>query len=292
MRDENGRFVKGSISWNKGKTGVYSEEAIRKMSKAKLGKHMASLHEFKKGHRTWNTGMKGLYISGSEKGWFKKGHKFSKEINERRLENLRKKILLKPNLEMTENLAYLIGLLKGDGYVCCNGRTYRICLDNTNFTIANNCKKSLKEIGLNPFIYEIVPSNGIGKQKQYRVLASSKEFYKWYKKLTCKKLRKLLTTNKKIFGFLRGFYEAEGSISKSRNSITISIYNTDMRLISLIKFLLEKINLNFHLNGPYKNNRLGGYNSKLLYRVQTTNKNEVINFLNLVKPSAKQLAPI
>lgn len=42
---------------------VKSEEHIKRCKKGK----------FPKGHKTWNTGMKGLKIEGSEKGWFKKG---------------------------------------------------------------------------------------------------------------------------------------------------------------------------------------------------------------------------
>jgi hypothetical protein len=41
------------------------------MSEAKTGRHVSPHTEFKKGHVPWNKGMKGLYINGSEKGWFK-----------------------------------------------------------------------------------------------------------------------------------------------------------------------------------------------------------------------------
>ncbi len=30
--DKNGRFIKGIVPWNKGKTGIYSEETKRKIS--------------------------------------------------------------------------------------------------------------------------------------------------------------------------------------------------------------------------------------------------------------------
>jgi len=212
----------------------------------------------------------------------------------KKLENLRKKVMLKPNLEMTENLAYVIGLLKGDGCVYRNERSFRICLDNCDIKIANNYFNSLKEIGLNPFICEIMPSNGIGKQKMYRILAHSKEFYQWYKKLSLEKLKKLFDTKEKIIGFLRGFYEAEGSITRYVKfnkyvSTSIIINNTDLKLLRLIKSLLEKLNLNFRMNGPYKNNRLGGYNSKLLYRVQTGSRINVFRFIDVIRPSVKTL---
>lgn len=153
------------------------------MRKAKLGKHTFPNTEFKKGHKTWNKGLKGLHITGGDKGWFKEGHKWSKEIEEKMLDNLRDKILIRPNLTMDENLAYIIGLLKGDGCVFRAKRTFRICLDSTNKKIADNFFNAIKYIGLNPFVQEIIPSNSIGKLKQYRVIANSKIFYEWYKNL-------------------------------------------------------------------------------------------------------------
>jgi len=289
-RDEMGRFEKGITPWNKGKADMYSKETLEKMKKAKLGKHMLPNTEFRRGHKTWNKGMKNLYICGSEKGWFKKYHKWSKEIELKKLRNLRKKIVLKPNLKMNENLAYIIGLLMGDGHVGHYDRSYIICLVVTNKKISNNFYNSLRTIGLHPFSYEIMPSNGIGKKKQFRVIANSKKFYEWYKELKIEKLKSLLDSKRKIIGFIKGFYEAEGSIYKQKDgTIVISIGNTDSQLLELVKSLLEQLGLNFRFNGPYENKNLGGNNSKPLYKLQTGAKNNVFNFLNLVKPSVKAL---
>jgi len=289
-RDELGRFAKGITPWNKGKTGVYSEEVLKRMSRTKKGKRINPKGEFKKGHTPWNKNKKGLHLYPETE--FKIGHKWAKKINKKRLKNLRKKVMLKPNLKMTKNLAYLVGLLKGDGCVTHNGASFRICFDNTNQTLANNCLNSLKEIGLHPFVYDIIPYNGIGKKKIYKVVANSKKFYEWYKKLTLQDLKKSLNTKEKTIGFLKGFYEAEGSISTSRNTVTISISNTDLKLLKVVKILLEQLDLYFRLNGPYKNNGLGGYKAKLIYRVLTSSRENVFSFINLVKPSAKTINPI
>jgi len=289
IRDNYGRFMKGSMPWNKGRSCVYSEEVLKRMSKAKLSKHISPNTEFKRGHAPWNKGIKGLNLNNG-KGWFKKGHKWPKEIKEKMLKNLRKKVLLKPNLKMNENLAYTIGLLKGDGYVGHYSRSYRIVVDTTSKRIAVHTFNALKTNRLNPFIQRVMPSNGIGKQMQYRVIAHSKFFYELYKKLTTKRLRMLLDTKDKIIGFIRGFYEAEGSIWKSKDgTICIAIHNTDLELLKLIKFLLKKLGLRFNLNGPYKNRRLGGRTSKLIYKVTTGSKKQVFNFITLVKPSVKTL---
>jgi len=50
--------TKGKIkSWNKGKTGVYSQEALEKMSKSHRGKPNSSSTKFKKGMIPWNKGL-------------------------------------------------------------------------------------------------------------------------------------------------------------------------------------------------------------------------------------------
>jgi intein-encoded DNA endonuclease-like protein len=225
-----------------------------------------------------------------KKGGLKKGHNWPEKIKKKMLNNLLETILLKPNLNMTENLYYIVGLLKGDGCVYKNGRSYRICFDNTNKNLSRNIFRALKEIGLNPTLYEVRPSNGINKLKQYRVVANSKLFYNWYKGLSAKKLREFLDTKEKIVSFIRGFYEAEGGIYKSKNgTISVAMYNTDLELLKLIKSLLEKLGLHFCLNGPYKNIKLGGPSARPIYRLITSSKKDVNTFLNLIKPSVKNL---
>lgn len=52
--------------------------------------------------------------------------------------------------------------------------------------------------------------------------------------------------------------------------------------------LLEKLELNFNLNGPYYQNRFGKQ-SKAVYRLVTASRKDITNFLNLVRPSIKTL---
>lgn len=47
---------KGKSSWNKGLTGIYSEDTIQKMSDAKKGKHFSPATQFKKGQVAYNKG--------------------------------------------------------------------------------------------------------------------------------------------------------------------------------------------------------------------------------------------
>jgi hypothetical protein len=244
------------------------------------------LGQFIKGNTPWNAGTKGLCKSNITS--FKKGHKWPHIIESKRKKKVIEKLTKKPNLEMTENLAYLLGLMKGDGFVSINKKSnaHIIGLSSVNKEISNNFSKALEKIGINSKIFEAYPYNGISKQKQYRAIACSKIFVKWYKELKVDNLELLLNTKEKITSFIKGFYEAEGTFYYGR-IIHVAIENTDLELLVLIKKLLEKINFRFNLNGPYKTNSFNrNYNR---FRLKTANKEQVFTFLNAIKPIVKGL---
>jgi len=62
-----------AIAWNRGKSGIYSDETRRRMSESRKGKHYSPSTEFKKGMRPWCTGTKGLTKVNS--GSFRKGER-------------------------------------------------------------------------------------------------------------------------------------------------------------------------------------------------------------------------
>lgn len=295
-RDEFGRFVKGITPWNKNKTGVYSEEILKRMSDAKKGyipwNKGLKLLDF----HPWNKGLKGILKP--NKASFKKGRILPKEIEEKRLRNLKEKNTLKPNLEMNEDLAYTLGVIKGDGYVTRWKERYIIGLKVTNKDFANSFLKSLRNIGLNPFIWEMGPPNQHGKLRQHVVTAYSKVFGLWYKELTLNKLKELLIDKKHIASFIRGFYEAEGSIYLRKPDyryINIRMFNTNKELLDLIKNLSTKIGVNFNLNGPYKNNLNtfgGGNHAKQIYVLSKSAKNEILRFMDVVNPCIKNISGV
>ena len=291
MKDARGYFQKGIIPWNKGKREIYSFDVLQKMREAKLGKHISPKTEFKIGRIPWNKGIRGVLKA--NKTSFMTGHQWPPEIQKKRLQHLREKVLLKPNLKMNEDLAYILGMLKGDGCVYEHSRSYRVALDITDKKIADSFMNALNNIGLHPFMSEQQPDNRIGKLKKYIVLASSTVFGIWYKSLNTETLYGLLKGEKSKIGFVRGFYEAEGCLNISNNkyrTMTLSIYNTDYQLILLVQHLINSFVFNFRLNGPYKNNNsLSKGEAKPIYRIATAIKNDVYRFLKTIKPVTKNM---
>ncbi len=190
----------------------------------------------------------------------------------------------KPNLNPSSELAYIVGALLGDGYIIKQKKKgdYCVVLVNTNRIFVQNVAEALRKIGLNPFIVAFNPKkygNRYGKKKQYILRAYSKIFVEWFENLTIEKLKKLLIENNIFIPFIRGFYEAEGSLKKRGD---ISISNTNKQLLELITLLLKKIGINTKVNGPYqfKGNR------KPIYLIQTTPL-KAKKFIEIVKPNIK-----
>ncbi len=151
---------------------------------------------------------------------------------------------INPNLTPSKELSYLLGILLGDGYV--DKRNNRITLCVTSKVFANEFWTTLKSIGLNPVKDEINPKDSQYKRKKlYRVYARSKIFVEWYKKLNLKIIESdFLTTKEFQKEFIRGFYESEGSLYRDKrykNCWTLSITNTDKKLIELINRLITNL---------------------------------------------------
>lgn len=127
---------------------------------------------------------------------------------------------------------------------------------------------------------------GVGKHRLYYTVANSLVFYKWYIKLSLNKLKKLLNTKEKKTLFIRGFYESEGTIFKTKSKqYVVAIINTDVSLLRLTKTLLGEIGFSFNLGGPYKTIGLG---KKPRYYLQTAKQQQVRGFIDTINPIIKR----
>ena len=188
---------------------------------------------------------------------------------------------IKPTLDITPNLSYIIAVILGDGWIYKRGYCYFVCLQATDKIFCYKFKESLNKIGLKPSMFK--------RKNCWRVIASSKIFYEWFESLKDKDIEEI--AKKYPIEFIRGFYESEGnfSIYKSKKynfiSSTITILNTNKEYINLIKELLEY--LNFHPTLHKRNNKYG-YGYKPIWALSIARKLEVKRFLELIKPCIKK----
>jgi intein-encoded DNA endonuclease-like protein len=180
-----------------------------------------------------------------------------------------------PNLKPSADLAYVLGVLKGDGYVSVDGYGhYLIRLNVISLTFIKSFRSALLRINLNP--QEIIIDN----RESYHVTAQSKDFYQWYHNLKTSDVEQIIAGYET--DFIRGFYEAEGNLSHADYGYKMRITNTNYSLIRIIsKFLMYKyIKNSIH---KYKNTTTDCIYYQLgVYR-------DVIPFLKLIKPSIKYL---
>jgi len=178
--------------------------------------------------------------------------------------------MVKPQLTPSSALAYLVGFLKGDGYV--NLKTGQISAYNTNKTLAESVFQFMKTISLRPRIVTRKPT-GFGKRIQYVVHAASKTFCKWFASLSSAEIEKIFKDY--MLHFLRGFFDAEGSYGHG-----ICIYNTDHSLLELCRNFLKRIGLEASICLRTKQQ-----NKKDIYYLRVLGgKLATLSFLKIVSP--------
>jgi len=177
--------------------------------------------------------------------------------------------LVHPSFEATPSLAYVLGVLRGDGSIYLHKKGADIRLTTASRDFAESFYRALREINLHPYMYK-------DRGKYYSVEASSKAFYNWYKELDLPAIEKLLDTEDKKIAFLRGFYESEGWCGRDQ----VQIYNTDRNLIDLVKRILADLGFDFRISCRYRQ-------GKPLYTLYKHSRKVVKQFLALVRPCIK-----
>lgn len=260
---------KGKISHRKGISLVeeYGEEQAKqirqKMSRSKMRQHPSPQTEFKKDHIPWN----------------------------------KNKYLVDLNLEMTQDLAYILGFAYGDGWAVKGKKgNWVIGFCNTQRRVIQYIQNTLIRIGFKSSkIYERQPSicDILGRrchQKRFYILkVHSKKLYDLYFTYlnnTNKFIQDITPNLQYIYSFLRGMYEAEGGVYQYRKkSIQLyAIHNTDKRLIDLVSFLLNYLSIPSVTYIRKRKRHRDIYSTRI-----RGNKKFKINFLNTLNPIIKRL---
>lgn len=150
-------------------------------------------------------------------------------------------------------LAYILGVLYGDGWVCRSLRQYggfrhRIGLNAKDREFVECFRAALTQIGLHSSrVYTRKDKKHESWSTQFLVCAYSKPFCKWFKSLALDDVYKLLQTAEMKREFIRGFYESEGSLNKSKGYFRLTITNTNLELLRIMRQILKELGFCFYL---------------------------------------------
>lgn len=203
--------------------------------------------------------------------------------------------LVRPELSPSKPLSYVLGVLKGDGSVNVDQHHhYLIRLQVKDKVFAESFKEALSEIGLHPNLRfkesEVRPA--------YTVYAYSKILVKWYSSLSLKDIKTLIGAPSFALGFVKGFYESEGSFvhvwreKRKKHQWRLAIYNNDQVLLLMTCQVLKELGFNFHLQKGilHKPHMFRGHlivTKKPVYSIDIQSKNEISDFLSLINPCIK-----
>lgn len=211
--------------------------------------------------------------------------------------NYERKIKIKPKLEMTENLAYLLGAIKGDGSISNNkkyvnstqlkrhnktykNKLYQIKFFNQNIEFLKRIFGFMRDIGLNPSIY-------YGKT-EIQLHSCSKIMWEWLYNLKIYDLNNILKQDKGyILSFLRGFYEAEGCYfyETGINYPYAVITNANEELISFVHTLICELGFRPKI---YKIKRgKTAFKKGFYFHILIRRKGEAERFIKMINPFFK-----
>jgi len=187
----------------------------------------------------------------------------------------------KPILYVDSNMAYILGVIRGDGSVFKtriseHSTGYYIKLGAKDKVFVDSFAKALEAINLNPSVFY---DKHIGLWTSSVV---SIKFYDWYTLMTWDELTSII--RRYPLDFIRGFYESDGSLYKSNNRPN-SWYlyvaaKKDRRLLELLSATLRE---KYGFDTSISVSRKAGYDDG--YRLYLKGgKHERKRFLDMVKP--------
>jgi len=186
------------------------------------------------------------------------------------------------NLNPSNDLYYICGVLHGDGWIR-NGKHYqnensRMCgigLDVIDRDFAENFSRCCTNIGLNPALFKH-KRKYLKRGFVWRVMAWSSIFVDWFEALDYDHFNNI--GNEYKADFLRGIFDSEGSVNK----YNINITSTDYDLMELISNLMEDVGFGNEIKTVDTVLRGNPYR---MYRIYLNKRDGAKDFLELIQPS-------
>jgi len=171
---------------------------------------------------------------------------------------------INPNFEKKDELAYLAGIIVGDGFTARNKkRNYVIGLESKDKAFVESFAKCLENLALNPNICYRERRN---HTNMWICHSRSKKLLEWCEALSPNEIRNLLEDSEgRIKLYLKGFYESEGHVQRETRQLGIT--NANEELINLWIGLCRKIGYEFNktLHSPKKEPSGGNPFQALIY---------------------------
>jgi len=190
-----------------------------------------------------------------------------------------------PNLEPSPELAYILGVIDGDGSVSGYDR---IDLGTKDYEFAQEFRRALKAIGLKANVTETSYWHKNLKKHVHRwqCYANSAVFVRWYKGLTLKQREGIAS---QFPGeYLKGFFESEGSYYiGTSGGVNVCFSNFDYELLLIVQRLLTLLGYESRI---YENKRKGYFSGRevTVYRLNLLGSSEEKHeFIKRIKPVIK-----
>lgn len=211
---------------------------------------------------------------------------------------------IEPKLLPSPELAYILGVVYGDGFVCKSWvkkekKWVRVVgLRSSEISFVEKFRQHLLSIGLNPSkIQTIEPPteadrlrnpNILQKSTLYLVSAISKRFYDWRVKLKLEQLKlEYLVSDASKRAFVCGFYESEGCFYVVKSGYpSVSMCNSDRELVDLVKVLVEYFGFRPPSVYTSDHNKIDGICHKTMYSF-VLNGMQATDFIKQIKPTIK-----
>lgn len=186
--------------------------------------------------------------------------------------------------EPSSELAYITGVLLGDGCLYTNQVQYRILLIAKDLEFVETFSRTMAKLLNRKYLAPKLRKT----RNVWRVIYTSKALYTWFKQQTMETLKQYIEYNKEtVANFLKGMYDSEGGYYRGRY-IQIHLSNTNLELLRYIQYLLKKY-FDIIARGPYLTNKAGTKHkirNKMLtsthnvYRITIYRKQYIQRFLN------------
>jgi intein-encoded DNA endonuclease-like protein len=159
------------------------------------------------------------------------------------------KFLPKYARQLTPELAYILGVIKGDGCLCKSRRhslrgacfDYVLVLGVTDREFAEYFAKQVtKWSGFTLYMY-VRRQLGKGPKDIFCVRLRSKDVYKFLNDFDLNKLK--IASDEAKSQFLKGFYDSEGSVNTRSKMIHVGV--VDKETILLVRSLLSSLGITF-----------------------------------------------